>query len=235
MKRRATPTLSRQDRAKQHDTVRCRHDDILRCALNHFAMHGFQEADLDSVAADLSCAKGTLYNYFPTKRALFKAAADLVMRELLERTQIHPQDDVLDGLERAVRAYLKFFDEHPEYVELLIQERAQMRGSGPSTYFAYRDANAARWKAAFRKLIKEGRLRPMPVARPFEIIGDLVYGTIFTNVMSGRKKSLSAQAKDVLDVLFHGLLTPEEASRRAAKQKRAMKGKTRGRKGDQLG
>lgn len=35
---------------------------------------------------------------------------------------------------------------------------------------------------------------------------DLLYGTIFTNHFTERKKSLASQCEDVLDILFYGLL-----------------------------
>jgi hypothetical protein len=48
-----------------------------------------------------------------------------------------------------------------------------------------------------------------------DVVGDLLYGTIFTNYFAGRRKSLEQQTADVLDVLLHGLLTPEELQRRS--------------------
>ena len=51
----------------------------------------------------------------------------------------------------------------------------------------------------------------MPMDRVFDIIGNLLYGTIFTNYFAGRKKSLEEQADDILDVMLKGLLTPQAA------------------------
>jgi len=58
----------------------------------------------------------------------------------------------------------------------------------------------------------------VPVQRVHDVIGDLLYGTIFTNYFAGRRKSLDQQVEDVLDVLFHGLLTSEEMERRKGKK-----------------
>ena len=50
----------------------------------------------------------------------------------------------------------------------------------------------------------------MPRARFFAVIGDLLYGTILTNLLTSRPNDPDAQAADVLDVILNGLLAPEE-------------------------
>jgi AcrR family transcriptional regulator len=194
-----------------------RRDEILRQAIRHFSRDGFFDADLDAVAADVGCAKGTLYRYFPSKAELFQASVDLVMRELLAATASAETDDPLVQIEHAIRAFLTYFDEHPEYVELLIQERAAFRDRKKPTYFAHRDASCQRWTARHLALMDQGRMRRVPVDRIHDVVGDLLYGTIFTNYFAGRGKKLEQQVTDVLDVLFQGLLTPEENARRSGK------------------
>ena len=201
-------------RPKDDGLAARRRDEIVRHAIRHFARDGYFVADLDAVAADVGCAKGTLYRYFPSKAELFQQSVDLVMRELLEKTRSCPSDDPLDQVEHAVRSYLAFFDAHPEYVELLIQERAAFRERKQATYFVYRDVATEHWTSRHLALMDAGRMRRMPVQRVHDVIGDLLYGTIFTNYFGGRGKPLDRQVDDVLDVLFNGLLTPEESERR---------------------
>ena len=50
----------------------------------------------------------------------------------------------------------------------------------------------------------------MPVERITDVIGDLVYGTMFTNYFTGPRKPPEAQAQDILDVVFHGILSESE-------------------------
>ena len=63
------------------------------------------------------------------------------------------------------------------------------------------------WNELLTQMIRDGVIRPIPVERITEVISDLLYGTIFTNHFAGRKKSLCSQCEDVLDIMFHGLLT----------------------------
>lgn len=183
-----------------------RRDEILRNAIRHFARDGYFAADLDALAADVGCAKGTLYRYFPSKAELFQQSVDLVMRELIDATRACDSDDPLDQLRHAVRSYLAYFDAHPEYVELLIQERAAFRERKQATYFAYRESAVEHWTPRHLKLMEQGRMRRVPVDRVHDVIGDLLYGTIFTNYFAGRRKALEQQVTDVLDVLLNGLM-----------------------------
>ena len=48
-----------------------------------------------------------------------------------------------------------YFAERPEYVELLILERAEFKDRQKPTYFVYRDADTARHQEVVRRLIAE--------------------------------------------------------------------------------
>ena len=54
----------------------------------------------------------------------------------------------------------------------------------------------------------------MPVERITDVLSDLVYGTMFTNYFTGNQKPFEAQAKDILDVVFHGILSDKERAGR---------------------
>ena len=191
-----------------------RREQILAHAIKHFAKHGYTNTDLDAVAEDIGCAKGTLYNYFRNKRDLFHAAVDLVMRNLVQRAATTTSHDLVDQLEDAVRTFLRYFHEHPEYIELLIQERSEFRDRRKPSYFQYREARRRLWRKRYLELMAAGRVRKIPVDRMMEVIGDTCYGTIFMNYFADRRKTLEQQANDVLDVLFRGVLTEAEQRRR---------------------
>jgi len=114
----------------------------------------------------------------------------------------------------AIRAYLAFFEEHPEYVELVIQERAIFRDRKQPTYFEYRAANLGYWKDLYAQLIAAGRFRgDLPVERITDTIGSLLYGAMFTNHFIGRKVTLDEQKAALLQIIFRGLLSDSERER----------------------
>jgi AcrR family transcriptional regulator len=185
-----------------------RTEEILAAATVLFATYGFTAADTQSLADQLGIGKGTIYRYFNCKQDLFLATVDRAMRHLLAEVD-GATESVADPLQRvscAIRAYLGFFDRNPHFVELLIQDRAHFRDRQKPLYFQYQDANIGRWKTLFQELIQAKRVRNVPVERITTVIGNLVYGTMFTNYFAGRSASLESQAEEILDIVFHGIL-----------------------------
>jgi AcrR family transcriptional regulator len=197
-----------------------RREQILDVAASVFAQYGYPNADMDYVAKALHVGKGTIYRYFSSKQELFLAAADGGMRQVHEHieTACVGITDPLVRLSRTICAYLGFFREHPQYTELLIQERAEFKDRPQQTYFAHREQNLRPWRQWFEELIAAGRVRQIPVDRIVEVISDLVYGAMFTNHFTGRHKPLDVQTQDILDVVFYGILTDKEPSHLSAQK-----------------
>ena len=197
------------------DIVQARREEILDAATELFAEHGYSDAVTQALVERLGVGKGTLYRYFPSKRELFLAAADRVMRRMRERVDqcVAGIDDPLERTTEGIRAFLTFFAEHPQFVELLIQERALFKDRTQPTYVEHRLRYAGRWREHYRALIAAGRVRDMPVERITNVMGDLLYGTIFTNYFAGPRQSPEAQAQDILDVIFGGILSDSERRR----------------------
>src|SRR4051795_7407733 len=118
-------TEKKTRRCSSDEDVLARKEEILHTATELFAEHGFSDAITQSLADRLGVGKGTIYRHFPSKRDLFLAAADRVMQRMRERidTSVGGVDDPLERIARAIRGFLAFFSDHPEFVELLIQER----------------------------------------------------------------------------------------------------------------
>jgi AcrR family transcriptional regulator len=174
-----------------------------------FAKEGFDRTDLQQVADALGVGKGTVYRYGRSKEELFLAAADRAMRQLRVAVDAatDPEPEPLEKVRKGIRAYLEFFEAHPEYVELLIQERAAFRDRKKPTYFEHREANVERWRELYRDLIAKGVVRAIPVDRITDTISGLVYGTMFSNFFLRREKAAAKQADDIIDVVFNGILT----------------------------
>lgn len=138
------------------------------------------------------------------------------MRELSAqvRGSADAAEDSLGQIERAVFAYLRFLDERPNFVELLIQERAEFKDRRKPTYFEHRRANLDRWRQLVERLIAEGRVRPMPVDLVLDVLNDVLYGCMFTNYFAEQERPLEQQASEILEIVFHGILTDQERRRR---------------------
>ncbi|MGO9464672.1 MAG: TetR/AcrR family transcriptional regulator [Isosphaeraceae bacterium] len=195
-----------------------RREEILETATLLFAEHGFSDAVTQALAERLGVGKGTIYRHFPSKRDLFLAAADRVMWKMQERidANVAGTDDGLEKITLGITTFLAFFAEHPPYVELLIQERAHFKDRRRPTYFEHRERVIERWRQNYRNLIAEGRVRDIPVEQITNVVSNVVYGIMVTNFFNGQPKPSDIQAREILDVIFSGILTESEKKRRMA-------------------
>ena len=199
-------------KAVSNDIKSRREEEILEAASTLFAEQGYAKADTQALADRLGVGKGTLYRYFPSKRELFLAAVDRQVEQFHELvlTTIAEVEDPLERVARAVEMYVQFFVERPEFVELSIQERAYFKEKS----LKRREEHTQHWRVLFRGLIAEGRVRDVPVERIIDVLGDLLHGTMFSNYFDGRTRSPADQARDILDITFHGILSDAERNKR---------------------
>jgi AcrR family transcriptional regulator len=212
-------------RPRDPDLEARRRTEILAAAADAFAEHGFAATDVQVIADRVGVSKGTVYRYYPTKETLFLAAVETGLDELsseMDAIVADPAEDPVAQVARAIRTYLAFFARRPEMAELFIQERASFPHHHRPLYFTVKDGDdrKCRHRELFERLVATGKVRPMPQDRFFAVIGDLLYGTILTNLLTGRPADPDAQAADVLDVVCHGILTDAERKRTAKGAKR---------------
>lgn len=211
-------------RPKDPDLESRRRAEILDAAATAFAEFGFAGTQVQVIAGRLGVGNGTVYRYFPTKEALFLAAVERGLEELSTEMDAVVSDttaDPVDQVAGAIWAYLLFFHRRPEMAELFVQERAAFPRHHRPLYFSARDGECA-GDALFERLIASGRIRPVPRERFFAVIGDLLYGTILTNLLTGRPVDPVGQTADILDVVLHGILS-DRPSARAAKVRKGKR------------
>ena len=210
-----SPTISKRATKRPTD----RRQAIVQAAATLFAKIGFNDCEMQRVASRLRIAKGTLYLYFSSKEELFNACVDWEMQQMQEALAKATEGitDPFDRIAKAILAYLVFFDQNPDYVELLIQERAIFRGRKRPRYFEYRDANRGPWRELYIDLVRTGRVRSdIPVERIMDTMGSLLYGTMFTNYFIGRSVSMADQFTAIFQIVMRGILTDEEREARPA-------------------
>lgn len=213
------PATRRPGRPVDAGLLERRRAQILDAAALLFAARGYSGADTQALADGLGIAKGTVFRYFPTKRGLFVATVERSL-ERMHAAVDAAADGAADPLARikaAMHAYLRFFDEHPQVVELMILERAELKEPS-SAYFARRGARADaedRWTRVIAELVSTGRFRRLPPERILAFLGEVVYGAVLTRHFSGRRARLAERADELFDLALRGLAgTPDRPPRR---------------------
>jgi len=208
-------TTRKPGRPVDPDLQQRRREQILDSAAIHFAESGYAGTDTQKLADELDISKGTIFHYFPTKRELFAASIERALKQLGEsvETAAAAFDDPLEKLVAAMASYLRFFDERPEVVELLILERAEFKDRKSSYFDRDEKDSDDHWHDVIAGLVDAGRFRGLDVERVRDVLGDVLYGTIFSNRMSGRARTLEEQTNSVFDIVFRGLFTDAERAR----------------------
>ena len=154
-----------------------------------FAQRGFVNCDVQEIADQLEIGKGTIYRAFGTKEELFFATVDYGMRQLSQRLFKSSSENCgkPNALEEWLLTFFVFFEEHPELVELLMQERSQFRDRNSHSYMRHWLSNSPGWRARIEEGIAVGRLRPMDPDRLIDALSALCYGTIFISFFSNKK------------------------------------------------
>lgn len=133
---------------------------VLKAALNEFASKGYRGASMNSVVKDAQISKGSLFQYFRTKRGLFDGVVEMAvnqvkdyLKEVRERstTLEYPQ-----RLEELLRAGFAFIDRHP----LLARIYFHLLHSGEAPFGAERVSRLHRLSNEFlAQLIREAAER----------------------------------------------------------------------------
>lgn len=189
-----------------------RERDILLAATRLFAREGFAQTDVQHIADAVGIGKGTVYRTFGNKDCLFVAAARYARTRVMDEvdTAAAVAMDPLDHWRRGLKAFLNFFDENPDVVELLIEERSLSRGQRVATFFDTKGPRSERWRAVFRQLIDTGVLRDLPIEQIEQAISCYLFGTLFVNYFAGRPQPLGQQFDSLFDILLRGLATHEK-------------------------
>lgn len=122
------PQIPRRERERL-----MRRQEILQAARAVFARKGFKDATLDDVAERAEFGKGTLYNYFPNKEALFLSVIEdtfETMKAIAERA-FSSDAPFTEQAEQFLRDELTFFFSDLESVQLVTREAHHLRGGNP--------------------------------------------------------------------------------------------------------
>jgi AcrR family transcriptional regulator len=184
-----------------------REREILRKAIDCFSRTGFANTDVQEIANLVGVGKGTVYRCFANKECLFLAAAryarDCVIEAVDSATSGEP--DPLIYLQKGMRAFLRYFDEHPEAVEMLIEERTLTRGKRVATFFDKTGTRSECWHHNFQQLIDAGILRPLSPQEIENAISQFLWGALFVNYFAGAPTTLESQFEKLYDIIIHGI------------------------------
>ena len=180
---------------------------ILDACFKLFAERGFAGTDVEHVAQLAKVGKGTVYRYFGNKEELFRATVNAAMQKLENHyySAIAEISDIYELIRVGGMAYAEFYEQNPELVEIIIQERAEFRGAVPDTHLMYRERNRKPFEKLLRQAMTEGKVRQLDVRETVTALANLLYGTVVTGCLQGATSDIKKSTKHALDLFIEGI------------------------------
>jgi AcrR family transcriptional regulator len=197
--------ISRKERERL-----ARRQEIIAAARQVFASRGFEQATLDEIAELAEFGKGTLYNYFESKEALFLATFE----DSFDRYQaaVVAASEAEEGCVEKLRAYLQaaiqYFNDNRSFYNILIAERGKMTGQLSDdikqAILQKGEEQTSYVAEVLREGISEGALRPLdPDVLANALLG-LLRAFLFCALVESRPPVSNELTETILDLFLHG-------------------------------
>lgn len=105
------------------DTRNSTRERLLQAAAAAFATDGLDAANINDISLAAGLAKGTVYNYFPSKEALFLAVIEEACRLAAAGSDVRdPEAPTRDRLRAAIASDVAWAREHEPFARVLVRE-----------------------------------------------------------------------------------------------------------------
>jgi AcrR family transcriptional regulator len=190
---------------------------ILDIAVKMFAKEGFRNTDVQVIADLANVGKGTIYRHFGNKEQFFLATSRYCLTQAGDfiQQEVGAEKDLPDllskfgtvGILREIAiAYAKFYQQLPEGVEIMIQERSEFRDSVYPSHLMYRAETRDELDKLIELGIKRGEIRSVNAKGVTNAFADLLYGCVVNGCLEGGTSKLIARIEEAVEMFLHGIV-----------------------------
>jgi len=107
---------------QREETLADTRERLLEAAVAEFADKGFSNANVNLISKAAGFAKGTIYNYFPSKRKLMLELINEIAAQHIAHIvqQVDVEDEPVERLRRFFSAGFEFVEQHPLQARVII-------------------------------------------------------------------------------------------------------------------
>jgi TetR/AcrR family transcriptional regulator len=194
---------------------------VVHSAVREFARLGYQRASLNTIVRDASISKGSLYQYFQNKEALFNYIFEqfvLLVKRSVQGAADNTSQDFFAKVRQVFWAGIHFVDYYPEYFQVYLKVLFEANVPGRESLLARVHLFSTEYFGPLcSDARKTGEIRhDIPVKTVIFMIDALInsflQGYALSYLDSGLrlaqrdKKDISVQVDMVLEVLKKGLV-----------------------------
>ena len=203
---------SRQERKEK--IAGMRRQQILEAAMEVFATRGFATATTAEIARAAGVAEGTIYNYFPSKRALLITVIQnfIITTPLLELIEKLPEGDIAGTFSNILRNRLKLIDSSlvSRIPTLMaeIQRDPELKAMWAKQFL---QPLLSRMEDIYRYFQASGKYRRIEPAIAVRAVGGIIFGFLMLKILEGDTSPLEQLPQDEIveslaNFILHGLL-----------------------------
>jgi AcrR family transcriptional regulator len=181
---------------------------ILSAAIELFSKHGFYETEIDSIAGAAGVSKGTIYNYFDDKHALFMAAIERSLDLLAGRISDATRgiEDPVSKLEAAMQAYLAFFQSNGSIYRILFLHRSKHRNAMELRFMKKYLSHLSLFEDILAEGIERRAFRQVDVRVTSFAIAGVVHALYHQWRIEGERGRVRGNITPIRHLVFNGLV-----------------------------
>ncbi len=188
---------------------------ILERAVTEFAQHGYQGTTMERIAEAAEVSKGTLYNYFSSKRDLFLSLIEWGSgraREIVEEALEDEEKSIEERIRILVNHFMEFFETGRDIHRILMTEGNRIAVSGPGDLGPAIRSHYLKFITRLAEFISQGQqegvFRPADPQRAAMVVLNIVGAELSHSIISDYPEPVSTHAEAVADFVLGALGSP---------------------------
>ena len=184
---------------------------LIAAARHVFGMHGFENATMEAVARQADVAKGTVYLYYNSKRAIYEAALRACLEELeaVMRKRVEAADTVQSAIAAFVASRVEYFQERQDFFRMYVDEigsrvRAPKR-QRRNLCGAMIDRQARILEHLIATAVDRGEIRKVDPRATALAVFDMTRGLVARHLLSQERGDTARDVAFLTDLIWTGL------------------------------
>ena len=187
---------------------------IINGAITVFACKGFYKAKIEEIAAQAGVGKGTVYEYFSSKKELFQEMFLYIEEKYEEMFQqeLSLVDTFYAKLQKMFEVTIRFLERHKEMARILLAGYPPVSEDIQRVLLEKNQLKLEEISKILEEAIGRQKIRPVDTFAAAQVIlGALFFvggQILFAGTENKKKFDYDEQAQEVIDILLKGFLYP---------------------------
>ena len=196
--------------SKEEVVAEFRRRSLIHAACHVFGERGFEQATMDAIAEKAQVAKGTVYLYYPSKRAIYDAVFASGMSEIerLIGDRVAAAATAREAIAGFVTVRTEYFQQHPDFFRVYVAEFARQVAAGADERSGCQLALERQTRALQRvmeKAVANGEVRSVDPEAAALAVFDMSKGLVGRRLLIGSRSSVQRDIAFLTDLIWSGL------------------------------